>query len=201
MASATVGWALYFARRYDQAIEQFKKTFEIDPNFWVAHRHLAQTYFQKGLFEQARAEFQSAKTLAPFSPILIAEIGYTNAVLGKKHEARMALDELKELSRRGRYVPMYVFALLYSGLGDKDRAFEWLEKAYQERSPVFEYLEVEPFYDGLRSDPRVIDLLRRRGLADKRAKGDAALSPFFCPSAALSHKPLFQPALAATGVR
>ena len=70
---------------------------------------------------------------------------------------------------------MWVFALLYSGLGDKDRAFEWLEKAYQERSPVFEYLEVEPFYDGLRSDPRVIDLLRRMSLADKSAKRDQGI--------------------------
>jgi serine/threonine protein kinase/tetratricopeptide (TPR) repeat protein len=173
MAGATVGWALYFARRYDQAIDQFKKTLEADPQFWVAHDYLARVYFQKGMYGEAIEEFQKAKTLSPGTPVIVAELGYTHAVSGKKREAQMALDELKELSRRGRYVPMFVFALLYSGLGDKDRAFEWLEKAYEERSPVFEYLEVEPFYDGLRSDPRVLELLRRLGLADKSAERDS----------------------------
>src|SRR4029077_20710999 len=74
-----------------------------------------------------------------------------------------------------RFVPTFLFAILYSGLGEKDRAFEWVEKAYQERSGFFAYLEVEPMFDGLRSDPRVIDLLRRVGLADKAAERDPGI--------------------------
>jgi TolB-like protein/Flp pilus assembly protein TadD len=163
---ATVGWAFYFGGQYDQAIEQCEKTLEIDPHFWLAHDYLARAYFQKGMYKEASAEFQKAKSFSPGSPVLIAELGYTDAVSGKKQDAQMALEELMQLSKR-RHVPSFWFAFLYSGLVEKDRAFEWLQKAYEERSAVFAYLEVEPMFDGFRSDPRVMDFLRRIGLADK----------------------------------
>jgi serine/threonine protein kinase/tetratricopeptide (TPR) repeat protein len=161
-ASKTVGWAFYFGRQYDQAIEQCKKTLEMDSRFWPAHDIMARAHFQKGMYDEAIEEFQKAHMLSPSTVDIIAELGYTHAVTGKKREAQTALEELKELSKR-RHVPAFWFAFLSSGLGEKDRAFEWLEKAYAERSLVFAYLEAEPMFDGLRSDPRVADLLRRIG--------------------------------------
>jgi TolB-like protein len=174
MANTTLGWAFYFGRQYDQAIEQFKKTLEIDPHFWLAHDYLAKAYFQKGMYEEASAEFQMAKTLAPSTLEIVADLGYTHAVSGRKREAQMYLEELKELSKR-RYVAPFLFAFLYSGLGEKERAFEWLEKAYEARSDKLTYLEGEPMFDGLRLDPRVIDLLRRIGVADKAAERDRSI--------------------------
>jgi hypothetical protein len=114
------------------------------------------------MYEEASAGFQKAKALSPDTPVVIAELGCTHALMGKKREAQGALDELKELSTR-RYVPTFVFAILYFGLGEKDQAFKWLEKAHEERSGVFGYLQAKPMFDGLRSDPRVMDLLRRIG--------------------------------------
>jgi serine/threonine-protein kinase len=182
MAGATVGWVFYFARRYDEAVEQFQKTLEIDPHFWVAHDYLARVYFQKRMYDEAIATFRKANTLSPATPVLIAELGYTHAILGMRSEAEKALEELKELSKR-RYVPAFWFAFLYSGLGEKDRAMEWLEKAYEERSGVFGYLEAEPMFDRFCSDPRVMDFLRRIGVADKAAAKDpeidsVAVQPF-----------------------
>jgi serine/threonine protein kinase/tetratricopeptide (TPR) repeat protein len=174
MGSATVGWVFYFARQYDEAVEQFQKTLEIDPHFWVAHDYLARVYYQKGMYDEAIATFRKANTLSPATPVLIAELGYTQAVLGKRSEAEKALQELKELSTR-RYVPAFWFAFLFSGLGEKDRAVEWLEKAFEERSGVFGYLEAEPMFDRFRSDPRVMDFLWRIGTADKTAARDQAI--------------------------
>ena len=159
IASATVGWAYYFARDYDRAIEHLKKTIEIDSTFWVAHDYLGRAYYQKGMYEEAIVAFLMAKAPAASSPIVIAELGCTYAALGKKDKAQEALDELKKLSER-RYVPAFVFAVAYSALDEKDRAFEWLEKAYEERSSVFAYLEVEPMFDRLRTDPRVTLMLK-----------------------------------------
>ena len=75
-----------------------------------------------------------------------------------------AVDQLKKASKKGYVSPKY-FALTYLQLGEKDRAFEWLEKSYQERGEVLLYLKVDPRFDPLRSDPRFADLLRRVGHA------------------------------------
>ena len=96
---------------------------------------------------------------------MTAELGYAYAVFGKKDEARKILDELKELSER-EYVSSYFLALIYTGLGEKDQALEWLEKAYQERAIYLIYVGKQPQFDALRSDPRFTDLLRRVGLPE-----------------------------------
>ena len=91
-------------------------------------------------------------------------IGYVYAVSGRRDEAVRVLDELKGLSKQ-RYVSPYHIAMVYSGLGDKEQVFLWLEKAYEDRSQFMTLLKVEPKFDGLRSDPRFTDLMRRVGLS------------------------------------
>jgi hypothetical protein len=102
--------------------------------------------------------------MSPGTLFLTAYIGYTHAEMGNRREAQRALDELKELSKR-RYVSPDKFAMVYSGLGEKDLAYQSLEKAYEERSNIFVWLEAEPAYRRLLMDPRVRELLHHIGLA------------------------------------
>jgi tetratricopeptide (TPR) repeat protein len=93
---------------------------------------------------------------------MIGELGYAYAKSGRKDEARKLIGELKELSNQ-RYVSPYFFAMIYGGLDEKDEAFSWLEKAYQQRSFFLLFIKTNPIMDGLRSDPRFADLVRRIG--------------------------------------
>lgn len=161
-----LGIAFYFARNYDQAIEQFQKPLEMDPSFPPAYEFLPAAYEQKGMYDQAIAAFQKA-ILTRGRPSWFSSmsgLGHVYAVSGKRAEARAVLDELKQLSRQ-EYVPPDLIALIYAGLDEKDQAFAWLEKAYEDRSFRMSWLKVEPRWDSLRSDPRFADLLRRVGLA------------------------------------
>ncbi|MBA3512916.1 MAG: protein kinase, partial [Pyrinomonadaceae bacterium] len=158
-----VGWIFYYARQYDQAIAELRKTLEMDPNFVRAHLRLGLSYLQKSMNEEAIETLQKAKGLSGSSTEIVAFLGYAYAVSGMKGEAQKILTDLQERSRR-RYVSPYYVAAIYTGLGDRDQAFNWLEKAYEERSGWLVNLEVEPMFDSLRSDPRFEDLLRRIGL-------------------------------------
>ncbi len=159
-----VGLIHYFARRYDQAIEEYQKTLEIDPNFYVTRAALGLAYQQKGAFDQAVAELRLSLNLSGGSTLIEATLGHTYAVAGKKDEARQVLASLKEPAKR--YVMPYAVARLYAGLKEIDQAFEWLEKAYQDRSLFLIHapLKVDPGFDPLRSDPRFAALLRKVGL-------------------------------------
>jgi Flp pilus assembly protein TadD len=157
------GWVFYFARQYDEAVEQCRKTLELDPNFAPGHWMLGQAYRQKGMYEEAIAEFQKAVALFRGDPMQLAVLGHGYAVAGKRSEAQKIINELTELSKR-RYFPPYFIALIYVGLGDKNKAFELLEKVFAERSANLTVLQAEPMFDPVRSDPRFQDLLRRVGL-------------------------------------
>jgi len=161
--NAHLAWHYYFARQYDQAIEQCLNTLEMNPNFHEAHWFLGWAYEEKLMYEEAVTEFQKAVALSGGSVQMIAELGHAYAVSGKKDDAQKALDELKELSKR-RYVTPYTIALIYVGLGEKDQALEWLESAYEDRDVWLIYLKVEPKFDSLRSEPLFTDLMRRVGL-------------------------------------
>ena len=163
ITNAAIAWAFYFARQYDQAIDQCQKTLEMDRDFIVAHAWFGQTYLQKGLFHEAIREFQKAIELSEGSPFYVAMLGHAYAVAGDVSEAQTLLDQLKKLSVAA-YVSSYDIAEVYVGLGDRDKAFEWLQKAYEERSRGLVFLGVEPRLDPLRSDSRFQDLLRRVGL-------------------------------------
>ena len=129
----------------------------------MAHIHLGQIYVRKGMYPEAVEEIQKAITLSERSPELIALLGGAYAAAGNRKEAEKVIGELAELSKH-RYVPTYPIAEIYAEMGRKDEAFEWLDKAYQERAIYFVDLKVDPVLDPLRSDPRFADLLRRTHL-------------------------------------
>jgi TolB-like protein/DNA-binding winged helix-turn-helix (wHTH) protein/Flp pilus assembly protein TadD len=163
MINSDVGVDSYYARQYDEAIAQNEKTINLEPHFFIAYLWLGQAYEQKKMYAEAITTFQKGMALAERHPQLIASLGRAYALAGEREKAQKSLDELREISKR-RYVSPYLFAVVYAGLGDKDQAFTWLEKAYEERTFFLIWLKVEPRFDSLRDDPRYKDLLRRIGL-------------------------------------
>ena len=115
------------------------------------------------MHQEAIAEFQKALEPSGGSPEALSGLGHTYAVSGKRDKARKVIDQLKELSTR-RYIDPGLIATIHTGLGEKDEAFQWLEKAYEDRSGLLVHAKAEPDFDSLRSDPRFTDLLRRVGL-------------------------------------
>lgn len=150
---------LYLARKYDQAIDQLKKTLELDPNFPETRYWLALVYTQQGRYEEAIAEFQQLRNQWQ----RLYGLGYVYARMGKTAEARQMLKEIQTLSR-SRYVQPIRFALVYAALGEKDQAFVWLEKEYEAQGVGLMGLRTEPMWDPLRDDPRFSDLRRRMQL-------------------------------------
>ena len=116
-----------------------------------------------GRHEEAIAVLQEVRKLWESNTRLLADLGYAYSVAGERSEAQKLLDELNQRSKQ-QYVAPYGIAQIYVGLGEKDRAFEWLERAYLDRNWLMAFLKVEPAFDPLRSDPRFRDLLRRIGL-------------------------------------
>jgi serine/threonine protein kinase/tetratricopeptide (TPR) repeat protein len=155
-----LGAAFYFARQYDQAIEQYRKTLELDPNFFAPHAFLGWAYIQKFMYKEGIAELEKAVAITP-SNMSLACLGYGYAAAGKRPEAQKVLDQLNELSKQ-KYVAPFHRAIICVGLGEKDKAFEWLEKAYEEHFIIA--IKVNPIFDPLHSDPRFADLLRRMNL-------------------------------------
>jgi TolB-like protein/Tfp pilus assembly protein PilF/predicted Ser/Thr protein kinase len=161
VTNSGLGAGFLFARQYDQAIEQERKTLEMDPNFRLAQDSLGLAYIQKSMYKEAIAEFEKALVLSPSNAGALSGLGYAYAVTGRRVDAQKVLDQLNELSHQEYVLPL-VRAQIYAGLGDKDKAFEWLEKGFEERSLMF--TKVDPMFDPLRSDPRFADLLRRMNL-------------------------------------
>ena len=161
--STIVGRTLYLRRQYDQAIEQLQRVIETDANFAQAHLYLGLAYEQKGMFEESIAEFQKGSSLSGGDPRMAAALGNACAVSGKTARAQSVIAELKQQSSQ-RYVAPVEIAIIYVGLGEKEQAFEWLEKAYRDHSPWLIWLNADPRFDRLHSDPRFADLLRRIGL-------------------------------------
>jgi eukaryotic-like serine/threonine-protein kinase len=158
-----LGRAYYWARRYDEAIEQCREAHQLEPSYVDTHWSIGLCYEQKGMFEQAIAEFQDAVTLSNGRPTLLGALGHAYAKAGKLNDAQKKVDELNRASEQ-RYVSAYPIALIHVALGQKERAFEMLEKAYQERDEMITHLGVDPRLDELRGDPRFQDLLRRTGI-------------------------------------
>jgi TolB-like protein/Flp pilus assembly protein TadD len=160
---ANTGMDYYYGRRFDQAINELQSTAEREPNFWVLYSMLGQTHLAMGRNAEATAEFVRARSLSPESVRNISMLGRAYAVAGRRAEAQRLVEKLLSLSRK-RYVPPVYMAIIYIGLGEKDKAFTWLEKAYADRSDWMTLLNTDPLFDPLRSDPRFQDLLRRVGL-------------------------------------
>ena len=158
------GTILRAMRRHDDAIRQYRKVIAFEPNFHTAHLNLGVDYAAKGLYSQAIETFEHVRRLSGAMPNNVAWLGYCYARSGRKNKARDALVELDALARQ-RYVAPSLVALVYIGFGDKERAFEWLEKGCAQRDSMLSgSLAVEPVFDPLRKDPRFRSLLQRIGL-------------------------------------
>ena len=153
------GFISFLARRYDEGIAESKKALELDPQFAAAHMIIGLSYVQKKNYEQAIAELQKAQD----NPDSRALLGYAYGVAGKRNEARHVLEELQQVAKE-KYVSPFPVAATYVGLGETDKAFEMLEKAYVERSWAMGMLKVNPIFDPIRSDRRYVELLRRLNL-------------------------------------
>ena len=155
------GAILYFSRQYDPAIEQFRAVLDMEPNFPRAHM-LVFAYVEKGMYAEALADVEKWQRSDdnPWSWMMLA---YVYGRSGQQVKAGAALKELEKSSRRGKVGPLSI-AVAYIGMGDKEKAIAWLEKAYVEHS-ISTALKVDPIYDPLRSDPHFRALLRRVGLA------------------------------------
>ncbi len=169
--NTNVGDAFSWARHYDQAIEQYRKTLEMDTNFAPARGGLASAYEFKGMYREAIEENQKYELLSGKTP---EEAAAQAAAMLKAYktggEKRFWLENLEQdlkamKQSRAGYFSAYSMAGDYALAGEKDKAFEWLAKAYQEHDSELVFLKVEPEFDNIRSDPRYADLLRRIGLS------------------------------------
>jgi serine/threonine protein kinase/TolB-like protein/Flp pilus assembly protein TadD len=159
-----LGYRFYYAHEYAQAIEQCQKVLAMDANFAPAHVYLGRAYEQKPAFPEAIAELRKALDISEGDTNELAALGQAYAVSHQEGEARKILDQLKERSQQTYVQPMWI-AVIHLGLGEKDQAFDWMQKAYEDRSAWLVYLKVDPLFDPVRGDARFADLLRRVGLA------------------------------------
>jgi len=152
----------FYAGQFDQTIEQSKKCLELDPNYHMCHVWLARAYVEKKLYTDAIAEFRRAIELQPENLMAVALLGHAYALAGQTARAREVIRNLEKLSSK-RYVGPSLIALVYTGLGEMNRAFQWAERAYQERDPLLTRIKLDPIVAPFRADPRFPDLLRRVG--------------------------------------
>ena len=156
---AALAYFLYHARRYDDAIVQIKRTLELDPTSTLAHHLLGCCLLWKGDTAGAIAEFQRSKIMvtgAWYQGLL----GYAYAISGDRPKAEQILRELEEMAKR-QYVSSTAFADTYLGLGEKEKALDWLEKSYQDQESACWYLKVDPIYDSVRNNPRLQALVEK----------------------------------------
>lgn len=158
-----IGRTLYYSRKFDLAIEQMRSVLEMDKNSISAYILLGLCYENKGMYKEAIAAYKATLPLTQNAPWSVAALGHAYAASGRRKEALRIIEQLKEQSKTTYISPFHIGAI-YNGLGDKDLAFEWFEKAFKDGSGLIVYLKVEPEFDGLRTDPRYIDLMRRVGL-------------------------------------
>ena len=158
----SLGAGYLYARRYDQAIEEGLKVVQMDPNFEAIHELLRDSYRLKGMCKESVAEHVIVMRMDE-SKELSEALARAYATGGCKGATRWVLEWRKSEARAGRGSPVWL-AITYAQLGDKERALQWLEKAYEERRSYLAYLNVDPEFDPLRSDPRFQDLVRRVGL-------------------------------------
>ena len=160
-----LGHSFYFAHQFERPIEQYRRAIGVEPKSRWSHISLGQAYAQQGNFSEALAELSQARRLNDI-PMVLASLGHIYAMSDQRSEAQKVIVELQEIARQ-RYVSPYDIATIYAGLGEKEQALIWLEKAYGDRSGnLAMYLKVDPKFDNLRDDLRFRNLLRRVGLPE-----------------------------------
>lgn len=167
VTGVSTGWILFHARRYDEAIQELRGVLAVYPDYAGAQWFLGFALIGKGQSEKAIPVLEKALLISDRSPGIIGVLIRAYAHAGRRTEALRLLDELKRRRQRA-YVPAGAFVNAYLGIDDKEQAFAWLERAYEEKSNILQWLKVHPHYDPLRSDPRFADLLHRVGLDQNR---------------------------------
>ena len=161
--NVAIGWASYMARRYDDALEQLLRTVELDPNYPVTYWILGLLYRVTGRYELAITAGEKGVSLSGGSPLMRAALAHTYGKAGRAKEALKMLDDLAELARH-KYVAPHFFAGIHIGLGENDRAIDYLEKSWEEHCHWLIYLHLDPSMDDLRNTPRFQGLVTRIGL-------------------------------------
>ncbi|CAN5484599.1 hypothetical protein BH10ACI3_BH10ACI3_18410 [soil metagenome] len=161
-----IGWALYIAGRYDEALAQIRQVNLRDPSFARAYMNLGEILQEQGKFDEAITALQKAKDLSK-DPLADMALGHAYAVAGRKNDASKIAADLEEKVRRKEVSP-FLPAVVYAGLNEKDKAFYWLERAYQERSNWLTLIKVGRRLKNLHGDPRFNDLLTRVGFTASR---------------------------------
>jgi tetratricopeptide (TPR) repeat protein len=154
------GMVLYLARYYDRAVEELAKVVELEPQHVLANFFLGVTYKEKGRYEEALAHVQKAAELTGNAPFFVQGMGYILAAAGRKEQAQTILAKLGEMTSKA-YVWPFSTALIHFQLGEEDRGFEWLDKAFADGDHWLEFIKVYPDLDGVRSDPRYDALLKK----------------------------------------
>jgi DNA-binding winged helix-turn-helix (wHTH) protein/TolB-like protein/tetratricopeptide (TPR) repeat protein len=164
--NTTVGRVMYCGREYDQAIKLDRQVIQLEPTFQRAYTRMAMAYLAKRSPEAAIREIEAAQRVARGNPgpDILGLLGYAQALSGDKSAAQTTIGNLVALSQR-QYIPAFSIALIYTALGERNRAFKWLERSYQDHSGLMVYLKVDPLLAPIRSDPRFARLLRQMGLS------------------------------------
>ncbi len=160
------GSLYYHARRYDEAIARLEKALEMNSNFAPALSYLCMAYTEKGMYEQAIEGYRKMSE-GPGGEYMLSGLAHVYARAGRRKEARKTIARLKELSQSVRISPIY-WAIAYVAIGDDDETMKWMERAYEERESWMLYLNIDPRFDPLRSDPRFRSLIERVGLPQNR---------------------------------
>jgi tetratricopeptide (TPR) repeat protein len=166
LLTTALGEAYYHNRQFDLAIRMAQKALELDPAYPVSMINLARAYEQKGMHQPAQAIYQKLLGFAPDDPGVLSLLGHEYAVSGNAPAARKIEAQLEKM-RGQRYVAALYIAVVWTGLGDRDRAFQWLDQAYEEDCEYLVYLPTEPIADPLRGDPRFSQLLQKLGLTSR----------------------------------
>jgi TolB-like protein/tetratricopeptide (TPR) repeat protein len=162
-----VGWILFLARRYDEAIRELRTALTIEPQDPMALWSLGFALTGAEQFDEAIRTLEKAASVSQRSSAVLGVLVRAYARGGRRTEALRVLDELHRRRQRG-YVPAAAFLNAYLGLGDTEEAFAWLERAAEERSNIMQFLKVHPFFDSLRGDPRFAEFLRRANFSPKQ---------------------------------
>jgi TolB-like protein/Tfp pilus assembly protein PilF len=147
-----VGHVLYLSRQFDRSIDQYRKAVELDPNFMLTHVWFGRPYLEKGMYSEAISELETAVSLSGESTLALAMLGHGLASAGRTDEAIGVLKKLMDRSKKA-YVPSYWIAVIYNGLRDREQVIFWLRKAFEERSSWLVWVNVEPRFEWLKSDP------------------------------------------------
>ena len=160
----SIGWILFHAHRYDEAIRELRTVLEVHPDSARTQWVLSFALISNGQPDEAIPTMEKLVFRSERSPGNVELLATAYARAGNRTEALRLIDELKQRRRKG-YIPAGAFINPYLGLGEYDQAFFWFEEAYKEQSNILQFLKVHPFFDPVRGDPRFQDLLRRVGLA------------------------------------